>query len=204
MGARMQPIRDMNTVHDIEVTLSRQKDRRGRRIFLMWEVGIRLGLRVSDLIELRVGDLRGQKSYTYLPIKQRNKKGARPITITIDPRLREVLRVRCQGMDDSEWLFPSQKKTAGGNPKHISRQQARDDMQRIAKLCGLTEAIGCHTMRKTFGYHYYQRNHDVAILQSWFYHETPATTLVYIGVSEDNFRKMTDRTPFDNPEGVVL
>ena len=89
-------------------------------------------------------------------------------------------------------------KTGGGNPKAISRQQALKDMRWINSLCRIEEPIGCHTTRKTFGYQHYQMDHDVAILQKWFYHSSPETTLIYIGIAEDNFRKMTDRTPFSS------
>lgn len=198
MGRRMQPIRKKETLDDIERTLARQTSYRGRRTFLLWEVGIRTGMRISDMLQLRVGDLRGKTRYTYLPIKQRHKKGARPITITIEPALRKILAKRCEGMSDRDFLFASTYTTPAGNQKPISRQQALTDMRWINELCGIEEPIGCHTTRKTFGYHHYQRNHDVAILQKWFYHSSPETTLIYIGIAEDNFRRMTDDTPFSS------
>ena len=200
MGRRMQPIRDMAQLRDIEQTLGKRTDPRGRTTFLLWEVGIRTGMRISDLLQLHVGDLRDQMRYTYLPIKQRYKSGAHPITITIEPALRKILRARCAGREDREWLFASDEKTPGGNQRPISRMTAYRYLHAIGAMCGIDEPIGCHTMRKTFGYHHYQRDHDVAILQKWFYHSSPETTLIYIGVAEDNFRKMTDRTPFSSGE----
>ena len=98
MGNRMQPIRKKEILDDIEQTLARQTSLRGKRTFLLWEVGIRTGMRISDMLTLRVGDLRGKTRYTYLPIKQRNKKGAQPITITLEPQLRKILSKRCEGM----------------------------------------------------------------------------------------------------------
>lgn len=198
MGRRMQPIRKKEILDDIEQTLARQDSARGRRTFLLWEVGIRTGMRISDMLQLRVGDLRGKVRYTFLPIKQQHKKGAQPITITLEPGLRKILAKRCEGMGDRDWLFASTQATGGGNPKPISRQQALKDMRWINKLCQIDEPIGCHTTRKTFGYHYYQKHHDVANLQKWFYHSSPETTLIYIGIAEDNFRRMTDSSPFSS------
>lgn len=194
----MQPIRAKETLTEIEQTLARLTSPRGRRTFLLWEVGIRMGMRISDMLELRVGDLRGQQRYTYLPIKQRHKRGARPITLPVEGALRKILAKRCEGMDDRDLLFASIQKTKGGNVKAISRQQALKDMKWAGRLCGLKDPIGCHTMRKTFGYQHYQRDHDVAALQKWFYHSTPETTLIYIGIAEDNLRKMTDNSPFSS------
>lgn len=203
MGAKMQPIRDMRTVQDIQDTLYRQTDPRGRREYLLWEIGIRMGLRVGDILDLRVGDLRGKKSYTYRPRKQRHKNKGRGVTITatIDPKLQKIIRERTEGMADGDWLFPSRTHTRGGNVKPITRQMAYLDMKRIGKLCGV-EGMGCHTLRKTFGYHYYQRHKDVAFLQEWFDHADTSTTLIYIGITEDNFRKRTDASPFELPAGM--
>ena len=198
MGRRMQPIRKKEQLRDIEQTLAKRGDPQGRMTFLLWEVGIRTGMRISDMLQLRVGDLRDQLRYTYLPIKQRHKKGAHPITITIEPALRKILRARCAGLDDRDWLFASPEATPGGNRRPISRMTAYRYLHAIGPMCGLDEPVGCHTMRKTFGYHHYQSDHDVAVLQKWFYHSSPETTLIYIGVAEDNFRRMTDRTPFSS------
>ena len=204
MGAQLQPIRDIDTVHDVTVTLSKLESTRGRRMFLLWVVGINMGLRISDLIDLKVGDLRDEKVFTYLPKKQAHKKGARKISVPVPPQVRAAVRARCQDQADGDWLFPSRKHTAGGNAAHITREAAREDMKEIGRLCGIQQRIGCHTMRKTFGYHYYQRTHDIAILQEWFYHSSPATTLIYIGVTLDNFQKMVDKNPFGDMSGVAL
>lgn len=205
MGHRMEPIRDAEKVHQIEVALSRMTSARGRRMFLLWEVGVRLGLRIGDLVELKVKDLRGKKSYTFIPQKTRKtKKKPMPVTVTLDPYLRRIIQARCEGMDDNAWLFESQRRGAGGVERHITRQQAWNDLKEIERICRPGLPIGCHTMRKTFGYHYYQRNHDPSILQKWFDHSSPAITLIYIGIAEDNLRKMTDRTPFDNMDGIEL
>jgi integrase len=54
------------------------------------------------------------------------------------------------------------------------------------------DEIGTHTLRKTFGYHFYQQTKDVAMLQEIFNHSSPAITLKYIGVNQDSMdRAMT-------------
>ena len=216
MGTQLQPIRDIQTVFRVGETLRTMDTPQGRRMYLLWIVGVNMGMRVSDLVDLHVGDLRGQTEYTYLPHKQEHKRGARKITIPIPRDVQEVVKERCAGMKDEEWLFPSRKKhpTNGEklpkkrrpdvrqrkpervNPGAIGRQTARKDLVEIGRVCGLDMRVGCHTMRKTFGYHYYQQTHDVAQLQEWFYHESPATTLIYIGIALDNFRAMVDKSPF--------
>ena len=53
------------------------------------------------------------------------------------------------------------------------------------KEAGLQERVGTHTMRKTFGYHHYQKFKDVAMLQKIFNHSSPQITLRYIGIEQD-------------------
>ena len=45
--------------------------------------------------------------------------------------------------------------------------------------------IGTHTLRKTFGYHFYKQTKDVAMLQEIFNHSDQRTTLRYIGINQD-------------------
>jgi integrase len=45
--------------------------------------------------------------------------------------------------------------------------------------------VGTHTLRKTFGYHFYQQFKDPSLLQEFFGHTDPAVTLKYIGLNQD-------------------
>ena len=56
----------------------------------------------------------------------------------------------------------------------------------IAKEAGIEDRIGCHTLRKTFGYHYYKMTGDVVSLQRILCHSYQRETLVYIGVVQEN------------------
>ena len=83
-------------------------------------------------------------------------------------------------MEDEDFLIQSRK----GDNQPISRVQAYRVLNETAKQIGLDE-IGTHTMRKTFGYHHYQTNKDIAILQEIFNHSAPSITLRYIGITDD-------------------
>ena len=48
--------------------------------------------------------------------------------------------------------------------------------------------IGTHSLRKTFGYHYYRETHDVATLMKLFNHSKEETTLIYIGIASDEIK----------------
>ena len=58
-------------------------------------------------------------------------------------------------------------------------------LKSASEAINLPEKIGTHTMRKTFGYHHYQKFKDVALLQMIFNHSSPQITLRYIGITQD-------------------
>ena len=70
----------------------------------------------------------------------------------------------------------------------------------IAKMFNLGNRIGCHTMRKTFGYWHYKKNKDLEILRQWFNHTSQTVTRRYIGIDEDERKKSV--TGF-NPGGAI-
>jgi integrase len=139
---------------------------------MMFVVGINTGLRISDLLKLTVGQV--SNSHIMIIEQKTGKKKRFPI----NRHLRELLDEYTIGMNDDDYLFPSRK---GG---HIGRVQAYRVMNQAAAAVGL-EDIGTHTLRKTFGYHHYQQNKDVAILQQIFNHSSPSITLRYIGINQD-------------------
>jgi len=62
--------------------------------------------------------------------------------------------------------------------------QAYRILNHSAKSIGLNE-IGTHSMRKSFGYHYYKKTKDIALLMELFNHSSQTVTLRYIGISQD-------------------
>ena len=79
-------------------------------------------------------------------------------------------------------MFPSRKGTAA-----ITRVQAWRILNDAAAHSGLDkDAIGTHTMRKTFGYHAYKMGMDLSVIQKLLNHSSPAITLSYIGITRDD------------------
>jgi integrase len=171
----VEPIRDIEKIQEIKEYLLR----RSYRNYLLFIFGINSGLRISDILPLRVMDVKYAK---HLIIKEKKTKNIRKTIITENLRM-EIERYT-RKMADSEYLFPSQK----GN-KPISRVQAWQIIHNAAKECGVEGPIGTHTLRKTFGYHFYQKTKDVAMLQYIFGHSSPEITLRYIGINDEMVSK---------------
>jgi len=167
----VQPIREPEKLEAMKNELLKSS----YRDYLLFLCGINLGRRIGDLLALKVSDLRGK---THLVIKEEKTK--KPISLAINDTLQNAITVYSVNMNDDEFLFQSRK---GGN-KPITRIQAYRILNTAATKCNISE-IGTHTMRKTFGYHFYQRTKDVATLMQLFKHSSPAITLRYIGINQD-------------------
>lgn len=176
---RVEPIRDKQTIRDIYDYLMEKNTRDA----VLFATGIYTGLRISDILLLRVRDVRG-KDYIYV----REKKTGKEKRIKLNRFLKKIYAEYTNGKKDYECLFHG--KQALNKP--ISREYAYKILNQAAHQMGITDGIGTHTMRKTFGYHYYQKTKDVATLMEIFNHSHASITLRYIGITQDVISKVYD------------
>jgi integrase len=174
----VEPLRTMEDIAAMKSALfevgNRSKGRTGKRDRFLFTIGINTGLRISDIVTLKVGDVRG-KTYADL-IEQKTGKARRVHLTAISADINEY----CEGMRSDEWLFPSNR----GEGNHISTTQAYRILTRAGEWLGRTD-IGTHSARKSFGYHYYKRTKDIATLMEIFGHSAPSITKRYIGINDD-------------------
>ncbi len=181
----VQPIRDLDVLQKC-YEIAREHDRKRLSGEVSWElillVGFNTSLRVSDFRRFRVSDLRG-KDYAQIQAKKTGKEAR----ILINPGARREINRLLTGRRGDEYIFQSrQEDTATHKTRPITRQRVYQIMNIIAKKAGIEERIGCHTLRKTFGYHYYKMTGDVVSLQRILCHSYQRETLVYIGVVQEN------------------
>ncbi|HDF2667988.1 TPA: tyrosine-type recombinase/integrase [Clostridioides difficile] len=171
----VEPIRDLSVLENMCDYLKKTNER-DHILFLM---GIYTGLRISDILKLRIKDVRGKE---YITLKE--KKTSKKKIIKINPILKKELKSYTQDKDLKEFLI----KSRSGYNKAIERNRAYDIIKNLGELFGI-ERLGTHTMRKTFGYHYYKQTKDVVTLQRIFNHSSPSVTLNYIGINQDHLNK---------------
>lgn len=170
----------------------------GERNYLMFIVGINTGLRVSDYTQMTVKQFReiANRGYIIIVPSKTDKRYIdengdlvgryKKVRIDISDALAESILKYTRDMDDDEYMFPSRK---GGTP--IRRQTVWLILNNAAEEAGITENIGAHSMRKTFGYWHYQQNHDIRLLMEIFQHSSEEVTLRYIGVNAERMREST-------------
>lgn len=168
----VDPIRDKNDICKIKSVLLKSS----YRDYLLFEVGINTGLRISDILKLKVSDIRGKY---YIELKEQKTGKLKKF------RMNSVLRAELENWivtkNDDNYVFESLR--TSGNP--LERTRAYCILNHAAQAAGITIKIGTHTMRKTFGFHFYRQTKDIALLQVLFNHSSPSVTLRYIGIDQN-------------------
>jgi len=166
----VEPIRSKKDIARIEKILKKQS----LRDYLLFVMGTNCGLRISDILNLDVKDVRGK---TYISIIE--KKTGKPKRFPINSKLKPLLEKFTQNRNGDEPLFLSVFN------HRMERTQCYRIINDVCRKAGIEYKTGTHTLRKTFGYHHYKKFRDVAILQKIFNHSSPAITMRYIGINQD-------------------
>lgn len=144
-------------------------------------LGTRSGFRISELLSLRVCDVRDGRVCVARK-KMKGQKEARTVLLhreaqaALDARIGELAR---QGYSDSEtFIFRSRQ---GGN-RPINRRTAWEMLTQAYRQCGLVGKIGTHGMRKTFAKDMYRKlGKDIIKLQLAMGHAEVTSTAKYVG-----------------------
>lgn len=172
----VQPIRDPKVVEAIKDWFKL----RSYRNYIFFSLGVYSGLRVSDLLTLKVWEVKGSH------IEVREGKTKKRKRFIIHPEIKIDLDFYISDMNDHDFLFPSRQRKTNGIPNQpIDRSTAYKMLNKAAEYFGLID-IGCHTMRKTWGYHLYSSDpRNLALLMKMFNHSSETITLMYLGLTQD-------------------
>ena len=186
----VEPIRDIKTIKNIRSILKSQSSRNE----LLFILGINVGLRISDILKLKLSDIlkpnRTAKDYVVITEKKTGKTKKFYLGDIVKKLIESYIK-DAPYLEMDNYIFISRK----GNNSPISRQQAYRLLNSAAENLGLVERdddgkivtgeIGTHTLRKTFGYHAFQNGTSLELLMDIFNHSTKSQTLRYIGITEE-------------------
>ena len=120
----VEPIRDVETVKDIGEYLKEKNE----KFYVMYSIGIYSGLRISDILKLKVRDVKGKSN-----IKVREQKTGKEKFFPINAQLAPIIASYCKDRKAWEYLLPSTKKAA----KPVSREYAYRVMHNAGIRFGL-------------------------------------------------------------------
>ena len=145
------------------------------------------GLRVSEVVALKVGDIDGER----MTLRVEQGKGHKDRYAMLSPILLERLRVwwrvaRAQGrMLDGGWLFP------GLNPvEPLSARQLNRAVHAAALAADIEKRVSMHTLRHSFATHLLEQKVDIRVIQVLLGHKKLETTALYAQVATDLLREV--------------
>jgi len=171
---KVEPLRTKEEIKNMREALNQTGY--AKRNLLLFNIGINTGLRISDILKLRIEDVKGKAS-----VNIREKKTEKVRKVYLDVLMANIANY-LEDKSDIGYLFESRFK---GQP--ITTVQAYRILSIAGDRCGY-DYVGTHTLRKTFGYHYYKKTKDIATLMEIFNHASQSITKRYIGIRDDEIK----------------
>jgi len=182
----VQPIRDLKKIRAIKGNLRK----RNPRDFLLFTLGINTGLRISDILRLKVEDVKDQAGEIkeYLDLNEKKTKKQRLIYINSEVRNALEYYFDKTGIYHLDrYLFISDKTKIN---KPISRIRAWQLIQAWCREVGIKGRIGTHTIRKTAGYQMRIAGVAIELIQEVLGHQSISMTKRYLGITDDEVTKV--------------
>ena len=140
------------------------------------------GLRISETVSLRVGDIDSQR----MLLRVDQGKGHKDRYAMLSPRLLDVLRryYRFQHTgagspaNPADYLFPSWRKD-----HHLSTTSLQLACREAALRAGIAKRVTVHTLRHSFATHLLENGSDIRVIQALLGHSRIDTTARYTAVS---------------------
>lgn len=156
---------------------------------LMVEFLYSSGLRVSELLNIKLKDLELEKNFGYV----RNGKGGKDRLIILSKVVKEKIKnlIELENLEKDDFLFQSNR-----NRKYSVRsiQKIIRNSSRKAKLENYKE-IHPHTLRHSFATHLIENEYDVSQVQALLGHKSPETTMIYTHISSP--KMINVKSPLD-------
>ncbi|MEC7643841.1 MAG: tyrosine-type recombinase/integrase [Pseudomonadota bacterium] len=175
--AEVQAVKDLDTVKLISYLLKRTY---GQQIADVWDVGLNLALRISDLLSIKFENINDER------LALVEGKTSKQATIKLNDKARSIIARIKDEHPEHVYLFQSYRnqwsKTVSAKP--LSRRYVSRAFAAIGEEVGVD--LGTHSMRKTRGYHLYKNTKDIARVMKMLRHSSEAVTLRYIGITQED------------------
>lgn len=146
------------------------------------------GLRVSELVNMRLADLMAERGL----VRVEGKGGKQRLVPIGDVALGHVARYLAEVR--GQWAKPSEQRlfvTARG--QGMTRQAFWQIVRRSMLTAGIMKAVSPHKLRHSFATHLLEGGADLRAVQSMLGHADISTTQVYTHVMGDRLRQVHER-----------
>lgn len=209
-----EPIKKMEDI----MRISRYFIERGKyRDNMLFIVGINFGLRVSDLRQLRFSSIINEnftfkETFPVFEIKTRNTRAKKKNRyVTVNAAVVDAVTLFLEhtpGVTLSDYMFRSNSNHGGNLNRPLDSWSIDRILKGAARDLGLTMRVSTHSLRKTFGYHQMvmggNESRTLLLLQKMFNHSSPAQTLAYIGITDEEITEAYKRLNLGSTENYLV
>ena len=139
------------------------------------------GLRVSQAVHLKLGDIDSQRMVLCL----RHAKGGQEQYVLLPQRTLQLLREYWRQDRPAPWLLPDQ---TGRRP--LRREAVRKAIEAAARQAGLTKPVSCHTLRHSYATGLLERQVDLRVIQWLLGHRSIRSTALYAHLTSGAVQKV--------------
>jgi len=187
---KVHPIRQIQQIQRIHRNLKQPKS---ALFYAFFVVGINTNLRVSDLARLTWANVLDEGTTDLCHhINLVEKKTGKKRRIIMSANIAEALTYLLDNLgripEPSEPIFRNPRTKLAFSREHLSRI-----IKMEARRVGITDPIGCHSLRKTWAYHASQSfNQSITVIQAAFGHSSQQQTMSYIGLTDDDIDEVIE------------
>ncbi|MCL2225499.1 MAG: tyrosine-type recombinase/integrase [Defluviitaleaceae bacterium] len=187
--ALTEPIRDPKQVRAFLAYYRKLGQTRNQ---VLVTIALHTALRISDILRLRtcdVYDFTNRRARTSITITER-KTGKSKI-IALHKNIICALEAHFSQAAPNAPLILNISTN-----KPISRVHAYRLISEAANAIGVIHKVGCHSLRKTFGYHSWTSGISPVVIMEIYNHNSYAVTKRYLGVSQDDKNAVYEKLDF--------
>jgi integrase len=178
--AEVEAVKELDSIklisHLLEIRCSKQMSD-------IWNIGLNLALRISDLLSIKFSDIQGGR----LVIKE--SKTGKLANIKLNDKVVKYVKRIQREHPMHIYLFQSYRnqQAINGMPRPLSSRSVTTAFALVGEELKLN--LGTHSMRKTRGYHLYSQTKDIGRVMKMLRHGSEGVTLRYIGITQSDIDK---------------
>jgi len=183
----VEPIRSVNQINQIKGNLYRQKNPRD---YLLFVFGINSGLRIGDILSLKLADVKDSKGNLKDCLSIKEQKTGKTRKVFFNKQIKEAINYylkKTKLFDLDRYLFISEKSKEN---KPITRIRAYQLINKWCRDVGINFKVGGHTLRKSFGYHLRMQGVSIERISNLLNHKNIKVTFRYIGIDDDENKEV--------------
>jgi site-specific recombinase XerD len=150
------------------------------------------GLRVSEVVSLRVKHIDGQRRTIFIE----KGKGKKDRVVSLSPNMLIMLRAYYKQYQPKDYLFEGQFKN-----EHLSERSIQQVIKKAKIKAGISQDGSMHMLRHSFATHLLDKGIDVVFIQKLLGHNSIKTTLGYLHVTNKDLVHIL--SPLEDIEGLL-